>query len=356
MLTPSPIDNFDYRVPCDDFLLYQLAGLIEEDRASLEDDEFRRIIESGIHEHIERRLELRAEMAMRFRTSGAKPDRVLRAIEDIESPLADIPQLIESYASYLFQRLEQCSEDTPDETITAAADALLEFPSNRPEAEAALTALGSIRSAISARVLAYAISEPLLDEDLETKAYVYLRDMWPLPRPFMMYSLKPHAHEDIPFRWFQLLIECDEPSSVDRILEELLVHGGDADYREDLLALVQLLERSSDPERDEKILQMLNAENTPKAAVEMLEGFLKTSKPQKLQESKSPGPWASLQRAYMTNKRYLAAAKLFDSGKKAEAARSLEELLKDDPQYPFALTLRGVLGMPIDPTASRSLS
>ena len=31
------LDDFDYRVDCDDFLLYELGRLIEEERASLEE-------------------------------------------------------------------------------------------------------------------------------------------------------------------------------------------------------------------------------------------------------------------------------------------------------------------------------
>jgi len=31
-----PLENFDYRVECDDFLLYELGRLIEDDRAALE--------------------------------------------------------------------------------------------------------------------------------------------------------------------------------------------------------------------------------------------------------------------------------------------------------------------------------
>ena len=64
--------NFDYQVQCDDFLLYELGRLIEEDRASLDDEEFREIVDDGIHEHVEARLELRADIARRLRL--AMPD------------------------------------------------------------------------------------------------------------------------------------------------------------------------------------------------------------------------------------------------------------------------------------------
>ena len=339
----NPLENFDYRVECDDFLLYELARLIEEDRASLDDEEFLRVIESGIHEHVERRLPVRSELAQRIRSSGAGPDRTLRAVEDIELPLSDIPAIIYSYTAYLFARLEQCSTESSDERISTAADTLLDSPDDRAAAELSIDLLGSIRSAVSARVLAHIISEPLLDEDLESKAYNFVRGMWPLPRPYILYSLKPHTHEDLPFRWFQLMVDCDEPSVVDRILEEVVVHGGDADYREDLTALVQLLENASDPETENKILQVLNSEGAPKTSVEILEQFLRNTNPQRHHDAKANSPWASLDRVYAANRRYLAAARLFDSGKRSDAGRAIEDLLKDDPQYPFALMLKQMM-------------
>jgi tetratricopeptide (TPR) repeat protein len=335
----NPFQNFDYRVECDDFMLYELSRLIEEDRASLQEEEFRRVIEFGIHDHIERRLDIRATMAFRLRSGGAPADRLLRAIEDVERPLRDLPLIVESYTGYLFRRLEECSETPPDERLTAAADVLVESPEDRQAAERAIGELGAARSAVSARVLAYAVSEPMLEEDLEMKAYAYLRAMWPLPRQYVLYSLKPHTHEDLPFRWFQLLIECDEPSAVDRILEEFVIHGGNDAYREDLAALVPLLEQARDPETEVKILQVLNSPNAPKAAVELLEDFLKRARtpPEPAQAS---SPWKDLERVYAANRRYLSAAKLFDAGKKSEAVQALEELLIDDPHYPFALMLK----------------
>jgi hypothetical protein len=337
-MTHNYREPFDYSVSCDDFLLYELARLIEEDRASFDDEEFCRVIAEGIHEHIERRLNIRAEMANRLRSGVEKPGRVLHAIEDIESPLRGITEIIHSYTAYLFRRLEECSESAPDERVTETADLLLEAPGDRFMAEPALDVLGSIRSPVSARVLAHAISEPLLEEDLELKAYNYLRAMWPLPRHFILYSLKPHTHEDIPFRWFQLLVECDEPSAVDRILEEVLTHGNDPDYHEDLVALTELLERARDPDTEDKVLQVINSPETSRAAVKLLEGFLINRKAQKPKETE--GPWATLDRVYASNRKYLAAARLFDAGKSAEAGSALDELLKEDPQYPLALMLR----------------
>src|SRR2546425_5793728 len=336
----NPIENFDYHIQCDDFFLYELGRLIEDDRASFDDEEFRRLIDAGIHEHIERRLDIRAQMAANLRQLRSIPVRVLQFVEDIEAPLRDVPMIIQSYTAYLIRKLEQCADDKPDEKIEAAADLLLESPEDRAAAEQAVDILGAIHSATSARVLAHVISEPVLEEDLETKAYTYVRRMWPLPRPYIFYSLKPHAHEDIPFRWFQLLIDCSEPSAVDRILEELLAHAQYHDYREDLLALVELLALARDPQTEEKLLQVLNSDEAPRGAREILERFLKKTDRRPQKDRQIPEPWASLERLYTANKKYLVAARLFDSGDKAAASRKLDELLRQLPDYPFALMLK----------------
>src|ERR1051326_4760325 len=102
----NPLDNLDYRAGCDGFFLYELGRLIDEERASLEDEEFRRLIEAGIHEHIERRLEIRAEIAARLRRAGAMHRSLVQLIEDIEAPLRDLPIIVQSYVAYLLQKLE----------------------------------------------------------------------------------------------------------------------------------------------------------------------------------------------------------------------------------------------------------
>jgi hypothetical protein len=339
----NPLQNFDYHVACDDFLLYELGRLIEEDKASFDEAEFRNLIDAGIAEHIERKLDIRATLALLLRReeSGARSGRLLHAIEDIESQVRAFPEIIESYTSYLFVRLEECASTEPDERITRSADVLFESPDDHAAAEAALDVLGSIPSAISARVLTHAISEPMLSEELESRAYEQVRGMWPLSRHYILYSLKTHAHEDIPFRWFQILVDCEEPSAVDRILEEFVVHGGDPDFREDLLALAELLSRARDPETEDKVLDVLNNEGTPRAVVEMLENVLKDTKAQRHKDT--AGPWAALERAYAANKKYLTAARLLDAGKKAEAHQALDELLIVDPQYPLALMLKQLI-------------
>ncbi len=75
----------------------------------------------------------------------------------------------------------------------------------------------------------------------------------------------------------------------------------------------------------------------------MLEGFLRNGKPPAQHHADIPEPWKSLARLYVANERYLAAAKLFDSGRKVEAGRKLDELLNEEPQYPLGLMLKGFL-------------
>jgi len=338
--------NFDYQVQCDDFLLYELGRLIEEDRASLDDEEFREIVDEGIHEHVQARLELRADIAKRLRL--AMPDiaeddraaarRVLRAVEDIDSPLRDVALILTTYTSYLFQKLEDCASNSVSRE-SEVADALFECMDDRSAVDAALNALGSIRTSVSARILVHLVSEQMLDEDLETKAYELLRRTWPLPRHYILYSLKRHNHEDIPFRWLQLLIECNEPEAVERVMEELRAHGDDPTFREDLLALIELLSRSSDPDTEGKMMQLLNDPQTPRPASEMLEEFLKTSPlPRRVHAENSP--WDAQARLQSANKKYQSAARLFDSGRREDANRKLDELLKEQPDYPFAVMLR----------------
>jgi hypothetical protein len=139
-----------------------------------------------------------------------------------------------------------------------------------------------------------------------------------------------------------LLIDCEEPSAVDRILEEVIVHGDDPTFREDLIALLELLSRARDPETEDKILQVLNSDNTPKTAVKMLESFLRDAATPRHNIERA-GQWAAFDRAYAANKKYVAAAKLFDAGRKAEASSAVDKLLKEDPQYPFALMLRQLI-------------
>ncbi len=204
-------------------------------------------------------------------------------------------------------------------------------------AETAIDTLGAIQCSSSARVLAHSIVEPILEEDLELKAYHYAFTLWPLPRHYILYTLAPHTHEDLPFRWFQLLVGCDELAAVDMILNEVLVHVEDPNYHEDLKALLELLHQSNDPDVEEKVVALLNTEDTPAEAKKLLEEFVATFQPS-FKDARNP--WTDAVKLFDLNRKYLSAAKLYDSGRPIEALSALNAILADDPQYPFAVALK----------------
>ncbi len=369
-------DDVDYRVEADDFILYELARLIEEDRASFEDEEFRGILDEGIHEHIENNLDIRAEMSARLRAALPGFDaglrkiaqRTLRALEDIESPLQNASAVVHSYTAYMFRRLNDTADPATDlenearswierwqhgeilreemtkrlkEIGTAAVaplgDLLFDAPEERFSADAAIDTLGAIRSSSSARVLAHAILEPLLSEELEMKAYQYTRALWPLPRHYVLHTLMPHTHEDLSFRWFQLLVECDELGAVDLIIEEVAVHAEDAAYREDLCAIIELLRLSRDPQVEEKMIAALNDPKTSQEAVKLLQDFASSFRPSPQPAS---NPWSRADRLSNLNKQYLSAVDLADAGKHDDALRKLDAIRKEASDYPFAIALK----------------
>jgi hypothetical protein len=349
----AAIGDFDYRVAPDDFIVYDLARLVDEDRASLDDEEFRRLIDEGVRTHVGNNLQIRADLAGVLRTLERRLDpaerkvagRVIRSLEDVESDLGNVAVVVRTYTAFLFRQLERSDEPNPDsneqpDAVARAADLLFESPEDRSVAEAAIDTLARIHSPTSARVLTHAVSEPLLDEDIETKAFAALREFWRLARQYMVYNLRRHAHEDLPYRWFQLLIEDDDVEATDLVLEELLVHGESAIYREDLYALVLLLLRSRDPELQDKVVSTINAPDTPPAVVSMLEEFLREYQPTAtLQED---NPWARRKQLSELNRKYLAAAKAFDAGRVEEASTKLGEILAEDRDYPFALMLKRI--------------
>src|SRR2546426_2803146 len=132
----NPLENFDYLVDCEDFLLYELGRLIDEDRASLDDEEFRRVVDEGIREHVETRLEVRAELAMRLRAAGPAGSRMVPVLEDIEAPLSSLAPIVKSYTAYPFPRLGGISGKT-DGPPCPIADPLFYSPSYRARVEAA---------------------------------------------------------------------------------------------------------------------------------------------------------------------------------------------------------------------------
>jgi hypothetical protein len=370
----AALAGFDYEVDTDDFVLYELVRFIDEDRASFDDADFRRLIDEGIRAHIEENLQIRARIAgiLRKAAEDMAPEtsaiarRVVHALEDMESDLANAGVLVRTYTSYLFDRLQTFEKNTADEELARqwieqwrkgeiprdkllaalegnraaaapAADLLFESPEDRAAADVAIEVLSGVRSPVTARVLAHVVSEPLLDEDLEAKAFAALQSFWPLPRRYMLYNLRGHTHEDIPSRWFELFVRVNEVLTVELALEELRVHGGNPNYLEDLSALLSVLQGCRDPETEDKVLGAINARGFPAAAQPLLKTFLRDyRKP----EAACPDPWAAEHLALDLNRRYLAAAKLFDAGKTARARDMLQEILATSPDYPFALMLQ----------------
>src|SRR5580765_3497841 len=84
------LTGFDFKLRADDFVLFELHRLIEEDRASFEDEEFRILIDEGIQQHVEDNLEIRAGLAGVLRNTISDMDsatqiiarRVIRALEN----------------------------------------------------------------------------------------------------------------------------------------------------------------------------------------------------------------------------------------------------------------------------------
>ena len=178
----TALSGFDYGIHAEDFVFYELHRLIEEDRASFDDPEFRLLIDEGIRAHIESNLTIRARLAGMLRAFQATDEaqtvalRVVHALEDIDADLCNVAVLVRNYIGYLLSRLESLDEADPaSDRIATAADLLFESTGDRSAAETALGVLASSPSPVSARVLAHAVSEPLLDEDLEARAYAALK-------------------------------------------------------------------------------------------------------------------------------------------------------------------------------------
>jgi hypothetical protein len=266
--------------------------------------------------------------------------RVVHAIEDVTADLCNVAVLVHNYTTYLLSRLEQLDADTTDERIITAADLLFESTGDRTSAEAALGVLCANPSAVSARILAHAISEPLLEEDLEARAFEALKAAWPSPRHYLFYNLREHPHEDIPIRWFQLFVEVDEPATVELVLEELRAHGENPGHQEDLAALMEVLHGCRDPELEEKILGTINGPSTSPAVLALLNKFLEEHHPA---QTAAPPAWALQRQLLELNQQYVAAASLFERGDQTQAMMALDEILATHPDYPFALALKEVI-------------
>jgi hypothetical protein len=337
----AALSGFDYGVDAEDFILYELHRLIEEDRASFDDPEFRALIDTGVRAHIAENLETRAQIAGILRKAFTDQSRtvilrIVHALEDLNADLCNVGVLVRNYTEYLFSRLETLPEAEGEDRISEAADLLFESVGDREASETALMILCAARTPVSARVLAHAVSEPLLDEDLEAVAFAALKSSWPLPRHYILYNLQGHPHEDIPFRWFQLFVEVDELTTVDLVLEELRAHAESDRYREDLAALFDVLHGCRDPELEDKILGALNSSGTQAtapAASELLRKFLEEHTPVK---TAADSPWANAARQLELNHQYVEAATLFDRGDSEQAREAVKRILQADPRYPFA--------------------
>lgn len=338
----AALAGFDYKVDAEDFVLYELHRLIEEDRASFDDPEFRTLIDTGVRAHVAESPEIRAKLAGILRAAATEQSRtvtlrIVHALEDLNTDLCNVGVVVRSYMAYLLSRLETLPQAEEDDRIAEAADLLFEATGDRDAAETALTVLCGAPSTVSARVLAHAVSEPLLDEDLETKAFAALKAFWPLPRHYMLYNLQGHPHEDIPFRWFQLFVEMDELTTVDLVLEELRVHGDSERYREDLAALLDVLHGCRDPELEDKILGAINSPPVSPVAAALLRKFVEEHSPAVVTE---PNPWTRASRDLDVNRQYVEAAELFDRGQSREARAALDRILAANPAYSLALMLR----------------
>lgn len=287
----------------DDFLVVELGRLLEEGASSFRDEDFRFLIQQGIRLEYNDDLHLRSRLAERLLCSASvlepKARRILPhvigALEDTDFPLQRIGVVVRYYTDQLFRRLEAAEpqrtdtgatraieavskDEQTDEAIVALlqtcsppslAELLFEAVDNAVVASAAIDALE--RSAVDTadggntgiRALAYAVSEPMLDEALEAKALEALLRTWPKTRTYILYNLRMHSHEDIPFRWLELLVRSGELRAVDRILEEVLFHASSADYREDLMAALDLVASSPDPGREGKLLRLLRGPTVP---------------------------------------------------------------------------------------------
>ena len=125
------IAGFDFLVDADDFILYELNRMIEEERASFEDEEFRILIDEGIREHVEENLQVRARLTGELRIAARAVDpatrsvaeRVIRALENTLYDLRNAGIVVRTYTAYLFERLQSLGDIGPGE---AEARAMIE--------------------------------------------------------------------------------------------------------------------------------------------------------------------------------------------------------------------------------------
>ena len=293
-------DRVEPPSPSDDFLVCELAGLLEKGEPSFDDKDFLYLIEQGIRLEYDPDISLRAQFVEQLRlASGSLPGEARRvarhlvgAIEDADFPMHRIAAVVRHYVRGLFERVDRTVAMPPDESLGDAvgrwrhgqlgreglipeleratpgsvptlAELLLEGAGDPEVAGAAIGRLAGLGSPAAVRTLAYAVAEPLLEEAEEARALEALHALWPGARTYILYRLRQHTHEDIPYRWMELLIDTGELRAVDRILEEVLRHARDASYREDLLMSLDLVGRSADPGRAGKVFRLLTEPRAP---------------------------------------------------------------------------------------------
>jgi hypothetical protein len=309
----------------DGFLLFELGRLVEDGDLTFENDEFRLLIEQGILLSVDPDLDLRARMTESLRRNSAKMSprarritpEVIGAIEDADFSLDQVGAIVRCYTNRLIGELEATTGDSASEEpadkepagqeharlqieawkkgtldrqalfreleksgsdqVPAVADLMFDSLDDSEAVDIALELLQTMPSPLAARVVAYMVSEPILEEAQEVRARQILKEFWPLPRTYMLYRLKQHTHEDLPFRWLELLIEMHELRAVDRILEELVAHARNENYKEDLLAILTLLDRSPDPGVIGKLLRLMTDDSALEAPLDILEEWLESS-------------------------------------------------------------------------------
>jgi hypothetical protein len=309
------LDEVRYPIDAEDFLLFELGRLIDEGTPSFMNDEFRFLVEQSIRITLNPDIDLRARLVERLRREYPHmPSRarkiapqIIGAIEDSDFSLDRIGAVVRSYTNQMLEVLENTEPDNSGadrartaieswregtldrfglfaaieeggaEAVPAVADLLLEALGEPETVQTSLELLCLTPCPLAARVIAYVVSEPILEEAQEERAREILGELWPLPRTYILYRLKQHLHEDVPFRWLQILIELGEERAVDRILEELVTHARDENYVEDLRAILDLLDRSRDPGVVGKLLQLLTEETAPEAPLDLLEEWLEHS-------------------------------------------------------------------------------
>lgn len=275
--------------PADPYLVFELGRLLEEGKGTFEHEEFRFLIQQGVRLEYDREISLRARFVETLRKtkegSNALRTHVIGAIEDIDFPLDRIGAIVRHYSERLFRALEQADPEATTEEVARTVDQLFESPDDPGATRSAIIQLeeisdknpGSPECGVAQRALAYAVSEPLLEESQEEQACSSLRGAWPASRAFVLYNLRKHLHEDIPVRWLELLVAVGDLRAVERVLEEVLGHAADLEYREDLLVSLDLISRSKDPGRSGKLLRLLSGPNTPTASRTLLRDWADSS-------------------------------------------------------------------------------